>query len=226
MPVFPKKIHPWALLTGAGFTRNFGAYLATDFWVQTFNNPAVIANPALQNLLKNRLYEYDFELIYGVLRRDDPEGFQVYKVALERVYQDIDKRVQDAKYQPNTPVNLNGLYEWLARFCGKGSDAGFAFTLNQDLFFERHGGNAFHPNLPGVPPPGESSSVRSGRVLRPVLLPKSINEEYILNHLGGFNVIKLHGSCNWKSAINGEDAMAIGFDKDIPSSTIETYLSC
>jgi hypothetical protein len=56
----------------------------------------------------------------------------------------------------------------------------------------------------------------SGRqVIRPVPLSKSITEEHVWNHLGPFNVIKLHGSCNWKSAIDGDDAMAIGFDKDM-----------
>ena len=213
MPI-PKRIHPVALLTGAGFTRNFGAYLSVDFWAQTFNSPAVIANPTLQGLLKNSLYEFDFETIYGVLRRDHAEHFQVYKVALERIYQDIDKRVQEAQYQPSTPVNLNALYQWLMRFAGKGNDAGFAFTLNQDLFFERHGGTTFHPSLPGIPSLGQGADVRKVRVLRPVPLPKSITEQGVLNCLSTFNVIKLHGSCNWKSAIAGEDAMAIGFDKD------------
>jgi hypothetical protein len=212
--MFPKRIHPIALLTGAGFTRNFGAYLSSDFWAQTFNNPAVIANPTLQQLLKNQRYEFDFELIYGILRRDHPNEFQIYKVALERIYQDIDGLVQEAKYQPATPVDLNALYSWLSRFAGRDSNAGFIFTLNQDLFFERHGGNAFHPNLPGVPELAEAGNVRSSNVIRSATLPTSVSKEYVWNHLGPFNVMKLHGSCNWKSAVDGQDAMALGFDKD------------
>ncbi len=49
------------LLTGAGFTHNFGGFLAREMWSKIFNNPIVQASTEARKLL---LDDFDFESIY------------------------------------------------------------------------------------------------------------------------------------------------------------------
>jgi hypothetical protein len=49
------------LLTGAGFTRNFGGFLANQMWDKIFNREQVQNHPSLVNLLKDN---FDFESVY------------------------------------------------------------------------------------------------------------------------------------------------------------------
>src|SRR5438045_2072152 len=102
-------IHPCALLTGAGFTHNFGAYLATQFWEHIFNQPSVSQSSALQAILKNPRNEYDFELIYGIIRKGNRDIFPLYTAALEAIYSDIDQLVSSSLDQSQTLVDLNAL---------------------------------------------------------------------------------------------------------------------
>ena len=48
------------LLTGAGFTKNFGGFLASEMWSKIFNTPAIQANKKLRDLLEGN---DDFEEI-------------------------------------------------------------------------------------------------------------------------------------------------------------------
>src|SRR6185312_310750 len=43
----------FVLLTGAGFSRNWGGRVATEIWEDVFSNPSVQQRPALRTLLLN-----------------------------------------------------------------------------------------------------------------------------------------------------------------------------
>jgi hypothetical protein len=211
-----KPPHRCVLLTGAGFTHNFGGYLATQFWEHLFNLEAVYRNADLKRVLLDFQNNYDFEKIYGLLRKEGGTNFQLYMSGLDAVYSEIDSLVKASLDQSQTDININDLHAWLGKFGGGHAKHGFVFTLNQDLFLERHGihGSEFIPVFPSVPQAAESHMVQRNPNIVKVALGNNITYDEVLQHLGMLNVIKLHGSCNWLSALDGNGAMALGIDKD------------
>ena len=149
------------------------------------------------------------------MRQKGDERFALYMSALDEVFGEIDGLVQDSLDQSQTDISLHELRKWLGRFSGGNKKAGYIFTLNQDLFFERHGGRGseFIPTLPGAPQGSDYSSVQGSPTIRKVALEKNITFDQTVKQLGQVNVIKLHGSCNWISAIDGAGAMALGVNK-------------
>jgi hypothetical protein len=57
-----KQIREPVLLTGAGFTRNFGGFLVNQMWDKILNHEQVQSHPSLVNLLKDN---FDFESVYN-----------------------------------------------------------------------------------------------------------------------------------------------------------------
>ena len=52
------KLNPYIILTGAGFTHNFGGYLACKMWEVIFGHPEVQKrHPVKDALLKNTNFE-------------------------------------------------------------------------------------------------------------------------------------------------------------------------
>lgn len=73
--------------------------------------------------------------------------------AIFDAYQTIDKIVTEWNFTPGSPypVNIYGVNKFIERFSGQTHDmAGFFFTLNQDLFIERH----FNSIMEGLVQPG------------------------------------------------------------------------
>lgn len=210
-----QQIHPCVLLTGAGFTHNFGGYLASQFWEHIFNLPITYKNSSLQQILKAKSFNYDFEKIYSVLREKGGERFSLYMCALEQVYTEIDNLIQGSLNQHETEISLHDLRRWLGRFGGKKNQSGFIFTLNQDLFFERHGGRTSDlvPGFPCAPTGSDCSSVQKKEKIQKLKLDKNITFEQVVAALSHLNIIKLHGSCNWISSIDDSGAMALGLGK-------------
>jgi len=214
------------LLTGAGFTHNFGAPLANQLWAMIFNHWKVQACEKVRNeLLKNT----DFETVYYKILEGSysDEEKKAIKVAVIDAYADIDKTIRNISYN-NVSYNqgigyqVNMVLKMIYAFAGMGLNIkelpGFLFTLNQDLFLERHHYIAHIPFLPGVEnypsgftlperQLGESQLYR----LSSAEQIKSNLEKCLLEH--DLYYIKLHGSCNWTSAIR-ERQMVIGLDKD------------
>ena len=50
------------ILTGAGFTRNFGGYLSNEMWATIFSSPLIQDRPVLRSLL---LKDLNFENVYS-----------------------------------------------------------------------------------------------------------------------------------------------------------------
>jgi len=128
-----KKIKSTILLTGAGFTKSFGGYLADEMWGAIFNQPEINKHPRLRAcLLKNISFEDAYAEVW-----DDP-SFSIdeqtaFSDALGRAYDEMDKEIQ--KF---TPQGSAACVDLIKLFAGSGEEEqGFIFSLNQDLFIER-----------------------------------------------------------------------------------------
>ena len=86
------------LLTGAGFTHNFGGYLARDMWAQIFNHEAVQRCDSVRRAMrKNFNFEtvYD-EILYGSFNPDEKkaiiEGLKSAFADLDEIVRGVDHR--------------------------------------------------------------------------------------------------------------------------------------
>ena len=209
------------LLTGAGFSKEFGAYLATEMWSVIFSQPEIGRHPDLVEHLLNQL---NYELAYNEVMRSgafDQEMQKDFTTAVERSYQ----QMHEAFYGPGVRIPATGACRAIVRrFAGTGGDErGFVFTLNQDLFLERfysNGDSLSELRIPGINNFGFFNYT----------LPKIQTDEYTFDlpdqgkvkklqsefwndkAYGRFVYLKLHGSYWWKSA-DGSNAMVIGSEK-------------
>jgi SIR2-like domain len=218
MPQNPGNFSKFTLLTGAGWSRNWGGRLASEVWQTLMDDPAVQANARLRALL---LAENSFETALAMTRAEpfDAADRQQFENALLEAFISMDREMARADHDPW--INIYGVQRLLFRFAGQrseGVDTGYLFTLNQDLFPERylfneHVSAAPPPALPGIQPrPGQ-------RLFTANIGPYS--EAFEMSPLGDLgqarlqgqtNVIKLHGSYNWRSA-DGRNVLVVGTQK-------------
>jgi SIR2-like protein len=217
------QIREPVLLTGAGFTRNFGGFLATQMWAEIFNHEQVQLYPSLVNLLKDN---FDFESVYNEVMDGNsfpPEARAALQQAGMRAYNQLDDATRNywgRSFDSRPLVNLHGFRKLLEHFGSEGKARGYIFTLNQDLFVERwHSEDQkllrISSMTPGVDFRGITPwSLLCGGELTPEYYfqapsnPTEVSEDIskILYY------VKLHGSMNWKSS-DGRDLMVIGGNK-------------
>ncbi len=204
----------YVLLTGAGFTKNFGAPLAKDFWALIFNHPNIHRRPELRRLLQK---QFDFEDAYHQVMSSsdfDAEDRRAITKVVWDAFDHIDSIVKDAGLSPEVP-NLGGVRGLLKAFAGTKDRPGFIFTLNQDLFVERHYHAEPRPLMPYIP-----SDHVSFRPIRPdetfldwqKIVDVAVAGEFSLV-ADALYFIKLHGSCNWKKQ-DDTGMMVIGRAKE------------
>lgn len=192
------------LLTGAGFSKNFGGFLGAEMWVMVFNNPLIQAQERIRSLL---LRDFDFESVYSeVISNNDytADEKEAIKEAIEQVYQRLNNVLESTARTHE--VDLDKLRDFLVSLLfNDDSENGLFFTLNQDLFIEGFFGR--HIYMPGINPNSNGTNL-------------ALPQKYCMNMLKceidncGKKAIyvKLHGSCNWLSS-HGGDAMVIGGNK-------------
>jgi len=209
------------LFTGAGFTKNFGGLLAREMWSKIFNHQRIQALPRLTNLLKGDL---DYESIYHkvIMGKYNDEEQSAISNAIYDVYQIIDEIVREWNFTPGSPnpVNIYKVNELIARFSGQAADkAGFFFTLNQDLFIERHFNSVmdglYTPGIRRLPDAVKSSFQTALGQTDFITLPSNdeLKVDKNLRIPRTIFYIKLHGSWGWRSA-TGNNAYVIGKDKN------------
>ncbi len=151
-----KEISKFILLTGAGFTKNFGGLLASEMWSKIFNHEQIQSLPRLKEIL---IDDYDYESIYYRVINgsyDDNEKAAI-STAIFQAYETLDDIVRQWLFNSNSPypVNIYGVNKMIERFAGDQMELGFFFTLNQDLFIERHFNtitkNLIHPCVKRIP---------------------------------------------------------------------------
>jgi hypothetical protein len=211
------------LLTGAGFTKNFGAPLAKELWGIIFSNPGLDKASDVRDLLR---LDFDFESVYNdvvngrnlmefigeAMSRKNQQ--QALRTAVNEAYEYIDEKVRSFSFRrdaPN-PVNIYKVQEFISKFAGtSNSNPGYFFTLNQDLFVERQYYNGVRPALPGIRhrpgwfmPDGTQSLIAERCVI-----PDSAGDVDFSR--SPFYYVKLHGSSNWYTA--DQQTMVIGHAK-------------
>jgi len=85
---FKSKKH--ILLTGAGFTRNFGGFLADKMWEKIFNNKEL---QTYNSLRKHSMNTFDFESAYYEVMKNNYyklEEKNVFTKSIEKAYNDMD----------------------------------------------------------------------------------------------------------------------------------------
>jgi hypothetical protein len=209
------------LLTGAGWSRNWGARLADGVWQLLMDDPDVAANDRLRTML---LDEPSFELALAKTQvapftLDDREQFTR---ALVNGFVSMDRAMMRPFDGSPGSINIYKVQEFLFRFAGqwgRNFGTGYFFTLNQDLFPERylynhHVSGAPSPALPGIQlPPGipvfttNIGEYSTQFIARPVPNPAASGRLH-----GQFNVIKLHGSFNWRTP-DARNLLVVGTDK-------------
>lgn len=203
------------LLTGAGFTKNFGGFLATEMWSQIFNDRRVQTSQKLREVLRRN---YDYEAAYSKVIDDshfsDDEKQTMRDVILD-TYMRLDNAIRNWVFDGSSQrLNIYGLGDLISKISSQKKNPYF-FTLNQDIFAERRWG---HPS-PGAPKfahgigPMDSKSFR---VENFVVLPKENIPELVQRGVAdhrGVHYIKLHGSYGWKSS-KGSNQLVIGTNKE------------
>ena len=206
------------LLLGAGFTHNFGTPLAKGIWYELFNRKDASGHPRIMELMLETK-NYDFEKLYNeVLFGDYSESEKKVIVdAILETYESIDETVRNwsGNVGSQNALNIHKLQKFLSEFAG---NKGFIFTLNQDLFLERHHYNGARPQLPGIQVKREWFSAGFRKSLSAedyCQLPSSEEldkkKDDILRD-GNFFYIKLHGSQNWLDS-KGTKKIVLGTNK-------------
>lgn len=216
--------YEFVLLTGAGFSYPFGGFLAREFWERLFRTTQVQARPKVRTLL---FTECSFETALATVRMDpgfERDDIASLESAVMEVFASMDANISQIDFWRDQPANVYGFQEFLQRFqCPTQgpANAGFIFTLNQDLLVERRWYNfndvGYPPMLPGM---NRSHGMASqGRCWFSTLvgpldssLEATVPNVISLELNGRTNYVKLHGSLNWRTS-SGERALVIGSEK-------------
>lgn len=201
------------LLTGAGFTKNFGGFLALEMWEEIFNTKWIRESPKLRSLL---LENEDFESVYSKVL--DEEGFspddkERMKKAVRDAYRSLDNAIKSRNRSGNPYIS--NVMKLVNLFGGNSSQRGLVFTLNQDLWLERQVG----VNCLGVDGFARPLYDRHDEEVSPdefIKISVDGAPERARAHSGdrgGLIYLKLHGSYAWTSAEN-PDQMIIGTRKE------------
>lgn len=204
------------LLTGAGFTANFGGFLAKEMWSKIFNNPKL--NDA-GNLKLELRKNFDFEEIYSMVLGNripnlHPSEYNIFVDSLNEAYSTMDLAMRDLDWNSSGihPADFRKFIDFFRE--SDNSETACCFTLNQDLFMERNYG--WQP----LGPLAMRYKGNFGSLLREDLDSNSLKrlpneaetEEYKNSFSENFLYIKLHGSIKWVAA-DGRDTKILGINK-------------
>jgi hypothetical protein len=216
-----KQISKTILLTGAGFTKNFGGFLANEMWAKIFNCREVQKKPVLKNILLN---DFDYESAYHKVYDGDYSGDEkkAINTAILKAYKKLDDIAQN--YIPANNASkaevLSGAKKIIDRLASE-DGINFFFTLNQDLFVERMiSGTNMPITTPYMPRFFIPNSIDSQLPINDAdfkTVPTQ-DELDITKHAtplspNEFHYIKLHGSFGWKAS-DRSNKLVIGRNKE------------
>jgi hypothetical protein len=209
------------LLTGAGFTANFGGILAKEMWSKILNNQRLDQLPEIKKILMGN---FDFESVYSEIingeKFSDDEKTAFQKIISES-YGAMDETLKQFIHSGYNQYGIDwrGVSEFLGMFAGSQTEPGVHFTLNQDLLLERS--VKIHPlGMAAAQTQYREywDSISLGQLdpSKQIVLPNDSGvAEFIEKNLpsvGGMYYIKLHGSQGWLSS-TGKAQLVIGANK-------------
>ncbi len=208
------EVNKHVLLTGSGFTKDFGGFLANEMWSWIFNYLDDNDYLNLKKLLRNE-NDFDYESIYYKIIDGDftDKDRKAITNAVRGAYRNLDDKILAYKRGDQT-VSISGVNKFIERFAGHYKTKGFLFTLNQDLFIERYCRPSNYKPITLGAAHKPNHSERALEESDYVNLPNSIDEINDNRMVSiDFLYVKLHGSYHWKSH-DGSDKMVIGMDKE------------
>lgn len=139
------------LLTGAGFSSNFGLPLASGVWGLIFNDVKVQSCNHIKDLMIDSAHpavsfeghKFNYESIYASVMDEGyahKEEQSIFKKRIFYIFGSIFESLTIQNFSSPNSLNmcLKSLRHFVSLFSNeKSGDSGFIFTLNQDLFLER-----------------------------------------------------------------------------------------
>jgi SIR2-like domain len=207
------------LLLGAGFSRNWGGWLASEVFDYLLGCPEFTACPPLRRALWRSKDQGGFEQTLAVLQSDASfspaeraAAAQPFEAALIRTFSDM-----NAGLLGLTDLEFPTSFPWKVGHFLAGFDA--IFTLNQDLLLE-------HRYMPHITGPGQQVSAWRGAQLPGLtVLPGSetaTSEGWAARTWTDSGrtllddslqpIYKLHGSTNWRT-VDGKHVLVFGSSK-------------
>ncbi len=205
------------LLLGAGFSRNWGGLLASEVQKYIFRHPGVQARTRLRLLVFGKPFEDALqETRTGVWEAEDQAAVET---AIRAAFDQMDASFRN----PNPPVLNATANDFISRFCPGpvGIGTGYVFSLNQDLLLERIYGTIVNRQqlvIPGVNWLDRPPQRPAGGLPFPDATPVGEAQIEKLQLLRNFNLIKLHGSINWRPVANAP-GLVMGRRKMLTIST-------
>jgi len=208
---------PHYLLLGAGFSRNWGGWVASEAFEYLLGSPEILADPQLRDLLWRHQLGGGFEDALAEVQTAGRTSWArqpwthaqlvSFQGAVGRMFDDMNRAFltrTDLEFRRDLgPARM--VRTFLSRF-----DA--IFTLNQDVLLEQFYlsdkvvQSSVSPCVPGMLRVPHSEPIYSESLSRAIWHPRPENE---LKLQGGQPYIKLHGSANWFSA-DGQRLLIIG----------------
>jgi len=200
------------LLLGAGFSRNWGGWLASEAFEYLLGCPEISRNPHLQAVLWRNQPTGGFENALAQIQaswKRDPANNQDHLVGLQnavaRMFNDMNKgyfNIVNFEFQQSKQMMVR---TFLTKFNA-------IFTLNQDLLLERHYFNDMcllsegkwnTAELPGMNPlpDDENDLLNSNLWAQRKWMPVASTEFRVNPRSQPF--FKLHGSSNWQESHGG-----------------------
>jgi hypothetical protein len=201
------------LLTGAGFTKPFGGYLASEMWATILNQPEIQNSPELLKGMRD-LENLDYEKFYEDIQACGTEQQKkAFNGAIRSAFKEMDDNIRTHK--PNSVAH--SCCNLICRIAQDQSPS-FIFTLNQDMFFERYHSREKITVVPGLPGhidrfrEADRNSTDFGLRLPSAEELEPRKRELFRKGFAQIAYVKLHGSQGWLSH-DGSDAMVIGTQK-------------
>ena len=223
------------LLTGAGFTHNYGGFLAKRMWSEIHNRYLKLSSELETRELKTAIKKtFNYEDLYeDVLQSsvytNDERSF--FLKAILGAYDALDEVIREFRPEimASDILDLNKLRDFFKKLTGEPKERGFFFTLNQDLFIERYcfeGG--IGPSLPGLQINNRRFISKESRPLNEIGYVKISQDGNVnyqdtnkLQNLSKLFYVKLHGSYDWRDEQN-QEILILGTNK--PSRISSTPL--
>jgi hypothetical protein len=217
LPQFNKRV----LLTGAGFSKNFGGFLARTFRNHLLSEPIIFNNFGIAEKISEKDATFETVLENLEARYHYFQGKGEAKVDYEQfqqgVYNVFGNMHEVIKNQRMT-FHLKRLNRFLARFAPKDAELGYVFTLNQDMVPEHYMQQTQWGHGPCIPGITQNANYFFPHLwnynldqLTVAIDPEKAATPIPIKHR--LNVVKLHGSFNWKDS-EDHRLLVIGGKKD------------
>jgi hypothetical protein len=195
---------PHYLLTGAGFSANWGGWVASEAFEYLLGCPEIMADPQLRDLLWRYQAAGGFEDALAELQRGYSSGFAQqwserqliqFQSAVGRMFDDMNRGFLNRRDLEFSREDVRRtVSSFLMRF-----DA--IFTLNQDVLLEQFYcadkvvQSQVRPEIPGMRKIPHPEPIHSESLSRATWQPRPASEFKV--SAGCQQYVKLHGSANW-----------------------------